>query len=218
MHTVSFVKQQPSIHNPLTRPTRSLAAKNHTLNLRVYVRPDDSDVYADSVIQTASALSADDLFEPTLILLGVRLGIDRITPVYHTALRALLELPQSMGIAGGRPSSSHYFLGHQSSTFFYLDPHTTRPAVSSNPSPEDVATCHTRRVRRIGIAEMDPSMLLGFLVRDRDDFEDWRRRLGECGGKAVVHVHEREPKYTTGVEREGAVDEVETWDETGDEV
>ena len=36
-------------------------------------------------------------------------------------------------------------------------------------------------------------------------------------GKAIIHVHEKEPKYALGVERPGAVDEVETWDETGDE-
>ncbi|OQN98892.1 hypothetical protein B0A48_15238 [Cryoendolithus antarcticus] len=199
------------------RCIQALVAKNPSLNLRVYVRPDDSDVYAASVIQTATALSANETFEPTLILLGVRLGIDRITPVYHAALRSLLELPQSVGIAGGRPSSSHYFLGHQGDVFFYLDPHTTRSALPLDPSEEDIATCHTRRVRRIGLAEMDPSMLLGFLVKSKDDFEDWRRRLGGCGGKAVVHVHEREPRYATGVEREGAEDEVEAWDETGDE-
>jgi cysteine protease ATG4 len=37
---------------------------------------------------------------PTLILLGIRLGIDRVTPVYHEALKACLHFPQSVGIAG----------------------------------------------------------------------------------------------------------------------
>jgi cysteine protease ATG4 len=200
---------------PITNHSiRSLASKAQSTGLRVYVRPDDSDVYADSVISTATAFSADDTFEPTLILLGVRLGIDRITPVYHAALRSILETPQSVGIAGGRPSSSHYFLGHQSDTFFYLDPHATRPALPSNPSPEDVETCHTRRVRTLGIGEMDPSMLLGFLVRSREEFESWRKAVSEMPGKGIVHVHDREPRYVIGVERPGAVDEVETWGET----
>ena len=80
-------------------------------------------------------------------------------------------MPQSVGIAGGRPSSSHYFIGHQGEQFFYLDPHSTRPALPLDPSPEDIASCHTRRVRRVGMEEMDPSMLLGFLVRTREEFE-----------------------------------------------
>lgn len=37
---------------------------------------------------------------PTLILLGTRLGIDHITPVYWDALKAALQCPQSVGIAG----------------------------------------------------------------------------------------------------------------------
>ena len=67
------------------------------------------------------------------------------------------------------------------------------------------------------MAEMDPSMLLGFLVRSKEDFEDWRKKVGEVQGKAVVHVHDREPRYATGTERPEAVDEVETWGETEDE-
>lgn len=39
-------------------------------------------------------------FYPTLILVGTRLGIDKITPVYWEALVASLQMPQSIGIAG----------------------------------------------------------------------------------------------------------------------
>ncbi|KAK0334766.1 Cysteine protease atg4 [Friedmanniomyces endolithicus] len=209
------------------RSLQALTDKYPLANLRVYARPDDSDVYAESVLATATQKHPDDVFEPTLIVLGVRLGIDRITPVYHAALKAALAMPQSVGIAGGRPSSSHYFTGYQGEQFFYLDPHTTRPALLPSTSSsaeaeagqqkglsgEDVRTCHTRRVRRLRITEMDPSMLLGFLVRSREEFEEWRRGVEGVVGKAIVHVHEREPRYATGVERAGAVDEVETWDD-----
>ena len=156
-----------------------------------------------------------------MIVLGVRLGIDRITPVYHAALKAALELPQSVGIAGGRPSASHYFIGHQSDQFFYLDPHSTRPMLSAQPKQEEIEACHTRRVRRLKISEMDPSMLIGFLIHSKEDFDEWRKAVtelpAEAGGKAIVHVHDKQPVYATGAERPEAVDEVETWDETGEE-
>lgn len=42
----------------------------------------------------------DDTFTPTLILVGIRLGIDRVTPAYWEALKESLKLPQSIGIAG----------------------------------------------------------------------------------------------------------------------
>lgn len=194
---------------------RALTNKNDWL--RVYARPDDSDVYADSLFAIASQKDANNEFQPTLIVLGIRLGIDRITPVYHTGLKAILEMPQCVGIAGGRPSSSHYFIGHQSDQFFYLDPHSTRPALSPQPTQAEIETCHTRRVRRLGLAEMDPSMLIGFLIRSKQEFQEWRKALAEMGGKAIVHVYDQEPKFAPGTERPEAVDEVETWDETGEE-
>ena len=48
------------------------------------------------------SLARDDSgrIRPTLILLGTRLGIDHVTPVYWDALKATLQYPQSVGIAG----------------------------------------------------------------------------------------------------------------------
>ena len=60
-------------------------------------------------------------------------------------------------------------------------------------------------------------MLLGFLVRSKNEFEAWRKAVSEMPGKAIIHIHETEPKYATGNERAGAVDEVETLEESLDE-
>ncbi|WWD22424.1 hypothetical protein CI109_106915 [Kwoniella shandongensis] len=64
-----------------------------------------------------------------LILVGIRLGLDGVNPIYYESIKALFTFPQSVGIAGGRPSSSYYFVGSQANSLFYLDPHLTRPAV-----------------------------------------------------------------------------------------
>ncbi|KAF2176323.1 autophagy-related protein-like protein 4 [Zopfia rhizophila CBS 207.26] len=188
--------------------------------LRVYVSGDAADVYEDNLMKIAKG--SDGMFQPTLILVGTRLGIDKITPVYWEALKSSLQMPQSIGIAGGRPSASHYFVGTQGSQFFYLDPHETRrqlPYYSdlSLYTPEDIASCHTRRLRRIEIREMDPSMLIAFLVRDEADFEDWKQGVVSVQGKAIVHVAKCEPQPRGGPPREEAVDEVESFDEGGDE-
>lgn len=42
----------------------------------------------------------DTTFHPTLILVGTRLGLDKITPVYWEALESSIKMPQSVGIAG----------------------------------------------------------------------------------------------------------------------
>ncbi|KAJ7743157.1 hypothetical protein B0H16DRAFT_1250707, partial [Mycena metata] len=63
---------------------------------------------------------------PVLLLLGLRLGLDGVNPIYHDTLKQLYTFPQSVGIAGGRPSSSYYFVGAQAEGLFYLDPHHSR--------------------------------------------------------------------------------------------
>jgi cysteine protease ATG4 len=49
--------------------------------------------------------------------------------------QTLYTFPQSVGIAGGRPSSSYYFVGSQGDGLFYLDPHHPRLAIPLRPPP-----------------------------------------------------------------------------------
>lgn len=65
--------------------------------MKVYITGDGSDVYEDAFIKVATSSGT---FLPTLILVGTRLGLDKITPVYCEALKASLQMPQSVGIAG----------------------------------------------------------------------------------------------------------------------
>ncbi|THC91435.1 hypothetical protein EYZ11_009102 [Aspergillus tanneri] len=149
--------------------------------------------------------------------LRTRLGIDHITPVYWGALKAALHFPQSVGIAGGRPAASHYFIGTQGSYFFYLDPHNTRPAIPFREpgvpySEEEIDTYHTRRLRRIHIKDMDPSMLIGFLIKDENDWLDWKARVAAVHGTPIIHVlTEGGTGYCQG--RVEALDEVESLDD-----
>lgn len=202
---------------------KELSGECAAAGLHVYVTPSASEVYEDRFRSIAATSSTDSTIQPTLVLLGIRLGLDRITPVYHEALKSILTYPQSIGIAGGRPSSSHYFIGCQGDLFFYLDPHETRPALpyKSNPAEyteEEIATCHTRRLRGLRISEMDPSMLIGFLIKDESDWNDFKRRLGEVKGKSIVNLYEKEPPVPGQTrERKEAVDEVETFDDEDDD-
>ena len=107
----------------------------------------------------------------------------------------------------------------QGDNFFYLDPHHTRPAVpyhedNNDYTIDDIESYHTKRLRRLHISDMDPSMLIAFLIRDEGDWRNWRLAMNGSQGKAVVHVADTEPKLCgEGAERPGAVDEVETFDD-----
>jgi hypothetical protein len=77
---------------------RALALQQATVSLAVYITGDGSDVYEDKVFEAAKGKTGS--FQPTLLLVGTRLGLDRITPVYWEALKDTLQMPQSVGIAG----------------------------------------------------------------------------------------------------------------------
>lgn len=203
------------------RCIQELSNNYEPAGLRVYITRDGGDVYEDAFRNVATV---NGVFKPTLVLVGIRLGIERVTPVYWEALKACVQMPQSVGIAGGRPSSSHYFIGVQGDTFFYLDPHQARPLLPyrANPdeyAPEEIETCHTRRLRRLNLREMDPSMLLAFLIKDEADWKEWRRGVSEVQGKKVINVADSEPNVHghTGGPRDDAIAEVEAFDDDSDE-
>lgn len=80
------------------RSIQALANDHSEAGVKVYVTGDGSDVYEDSFMRIAK--SEGGTFTPTLILVGTRLGIDRVTPVYAESLKASLQMSQSIGIAG----------------------------------------------------------------------------------------------------------------------
>lgn len=76
---------------------RLLSTQVEASDLRVYVTK-DSNIYEDQFIQAAR--DGSDQIQPTLILIGTRLGIDQVTPVYWDGLQSALKYPQSVGVAG----------------------------------------------------------------------------------------------------------------------
>ncbi|KAG1736670.1 cysteine protease required for autophagy [Suillus paluster] len=97
-----------------------------------------SDVYAASNVHIGSPrrhMRAAWGGRAVLVLIGIRLGIDGVNPIYYETIKALFTFPQSVGIAGGRPSSSYYFMGSQADNLFYLDPHHARTTVPIRPAP-----------------------------------------------------------------------------------
>lgn len=69
----------------------------HEDTLRVYSCP-LPEVYEDSFMAVANP--GGHGFQSTLILVGTRLGIDKINCVYEEALLSTLQMPQAVGIAG----------------------------------------------------------------------------------------------------------------------
>ncbi|ODQ81654.1 hypothetical protein BABINDRAFT_159913 [Babjeviella inositovora NRRL Y-12698] len=169
--------------NAASRSIQALCHDFPQCGVNVYVS-DTGDVYRDRILPLLDE-------SPVLLLFSLRLGIDNVNPLYYDSLLQALALMQSVGIAGGRPASSHYFFGFQGHNMFYLDPHTLQ-AVSTSQE-----TYHTKRISRISLQEMDPSMLIGFLVTSKEDLEDWVEKVTL---NKIFHVSdEQAPSYQPSI-------------------
>ena len=60
---------------------------------------------------------------------------------------------------------------------------------------------------------MDPSMLIGFLIRTEDDWQDWKRRVTSAVGTRIIHVSDTDIAISSPGERASALDEVEVLDD-----
>ncbi|KAG0200507.1 Cysteine protease atg4 [Mortierella sp. GBA30] len=181
--------------------TKALVHNFPDSGLNVYVTTDGV-VYKDEVEEAATMKKKE--FSNLLILVTIRLGIDKLNPIYNDAIKATFEFPQSLGIAGGRPSSSYYFVGHQGDDLFYLDPHHSRCVVETKDlkeyTAEDLATYHCETIRKIDINAIDPSMLLAFYCRDRTEFDAFCVRVRELNarpgmGSSIFTIGEKAPVY-----------------------
>ncbi|KAF7289537.1 Cysteine protease [Mycena chlorophos] len=160
----------------------------------------DGGLYESTVFEASHSVYAQSSASwgdrPVLLLLGLRLGLDNVNPIYYSTIKELFTFPQSVGISGGRPSSSYYFVGAQGDGLIYLDPHHPRPALAIRPplniadlaptelevhaasySPSEFDSYHCEKVHKMPISGLDPSMLLGFLVHSEEDWKDFRCRV-----------------------------------------
>lgn len=111
-----------------------------------------------------------------VLLVPLVLGVGRLNPVYAPQLSAILAMPQSLGIVGGRPGSSLYFVGYQDESFLFLDPHQVQPAATSD---ELWTTFRCDVLRTLPLPSIDPSLALGFHCKDTAQYLDLCERLSQ---------------------------------------
>lgn len=72
-------------------------------NFLVYIR----DVFRECID------SATNRWKSLILLIPVRLGTEKFNSIYSPCLTTLLSLKECIGIIGGRPKHSLYFIGYQ---------------------------------------------------------------------------------------------------------
>lgn len=54
----------------------------------------------------------DAKWKPLLLVVPLRLGLSDLNEAYVPGIKAALEIPQNIGIIGGRPNHALYFIGY----------------------------------------------------------------------------------------------------------
>eukprot|EP00055_Hartaetosiga_balthica_P010842 m.47548 g.47548 ORF g.47548 m.47548 type:complete len:565 (+) comp7339_c0_seq1:88-1782(+) len=128
-------------------------------------------------------------WRPTVVFIPLRLGLDRFEPAYSRALKAFFSLPQCIGVVGGKPGSSFYFVGFEaeSNHLLYLDPHTTKnPLILGTHGHENGfdgnntlinETCSCSRLKRMSFSSASPSVCLGLFFPSLQDVANFSSQL-----------------------------------------
>lgn len=104
-----------------------------------------------------------------IVLMSLRLGAEMLNPDYGMLIKAALMSPQTVGIIGGRSARAFYIIGYQDESLLYLDPHLLRPVNTDLERIIARREYHTRAVCEVSLAQLEPTVLFGFLCRTEED-------------------------------------------------
>ncbi|RCK59018.1 Cysteine protease ATG4 [Candida viswanathii] len=142
-----------------------------------------------------------------LILLPIRLGIDKVNAYYYNSIFQILKSKYSCGISGGKPSSSFYFLGYEDSELIYFDPHLPQLVEDLT----NLESYQTRNYNKLNISLLDPSMMIGILLQSMDDYLDFKTSCIDNSNK-IVHFH---PHVLPSQQQDTLINQ--SWEEVHDE-
>jgi cysteine protease ATG4 len=154
---------------------------------------------------THSNNSLDD-WQPLFIMITTRVGLEKINPIYIPHLQHILRSKHSVGIIGGKPRESLYFIGYQGDYLIYLDPHLVQHYVNHEAelTIDDIETYHCKVPLKIPITNIDPSLAIGFYFKTCQDFMDFIADHQEFSQNHPVlfTIEENEPNYLQKEESE----------------
>ncbi|XP_073818424.1 autophagy-related 4b [Musca autumnalis] len=123
--------------------------------------------------QTPNSNKPKSNWKSLIVLIPLRLGTEKLNPVYAHCLKLLLSTEYCIGIIGGRPKHSLYFVGFQEDKLIHLDPHYCQEMVDVNQEHFPLHSFHCKSPRKLKSSKMDPSCCIGFYCQTKTDFENF---------------------------------------------
>ena len=126
-------------------------------------------------------------FKSVILLIPLRLGGEKFNSIYSTCIKKLFRSPYCIGLIGGKPKHSLYFVGVNEDKLIYLDPHYCQETIDTNKTNFPLNSYHCSTPRKLPINRMDPSCTIGFYCKTEDDLNN----LIEFTRKEILPLNQR---------------------------
>ena len=184
---LQFGKKPGDWYGPetISNVLQNLINNNNKVNLSIYVVR-ESLIIKNDLLKFCKENNKNKIFNVSftklLVIIPLRLGLNNINDCYIKTLCSFLELRYSVGIIGGKPNHSLYFIGHQGDNLKYMDPHYVQESVNYNnlfPTIKDLLSYHKDFLYSINCSKIDPSLGIGFYLDNEIQLNDFYNKSNE---------------------------------------